>query len=131
MVSVRISLASPAIPALTRIALGVLSGDDLDASTITLILSVAYPIDDRTNVLAGLKLGDRDSDSTDDSDTTSYFVNFDFRLNPDLLLYSTLGLEEGAATVRSYCSGGYIVSAYSRRRWASASSASTSRVTRS
>lgn len=82
-----------------------LSGDLSDASTITLLLSLSYRIDDRTSVSGGLQAGERDA--SENSDVTGYFVNIDFRYSPAWLFYTTLGATEGAPSVRSYCSGGY------------------------
>ena len=81
--------------------------DELDASTVTLILSLAYRIDDRTNIRGGFKLGDRDSDSEIDSEIFGYFVNLDLTYDEQLLFYTTIGLDEGAENIRSYCSGAY------------------------
>ena len=82
-----------------------MSDDDMDASTTTLILSVAYRPGDRASLLGGLKLGERDAGGT--SDVESLFVNYDYRLSPQWLLYTTLESGEGAANARSYCSGAY------------------------
>jgi hypothetical protein len=95
------------------------SNDDFDASTTTLILSASYRIDDRTRVLGGLKAGDRDSDTSLESDPTGYYVNFDFLYSPQLTLYTTLGVDEGAFTIRSYCSGAYNADAYQGGRYGS------------
>lgn len=82
-----------------------LSGGMSDASTVTLLMSIAYRIDDRTSVVGGLEAGERDA--SDRSDIAGYFVNFDFRYSPRWLVYTTLGFTEGATSVRSYCSGAY------------------------
>jgi hypothetical protein len=92
------------------------SEDEFDASTLTLILSLSYRIDDRTNILGGFKLGDRDTDADIDSDITGYYVNLDFLYSSSLLFYSTLGVDEGAETIRSYCSGAYYSESGSLRR---------------
>ena len=91
--------------------------DEFDASTVTLLLSVFYRIDDRTSVLGGLKAGDRDTDTNTESDVSGYYVNFDFDYSPDLLFYTTLGVDEGAATIRSYCSGAYYGDSNSWNGW--------------
>lgn len=93
--------------------------DEFDASTLTLILSLSFRIDDRTSILGGVSAGERDTDANIDSDVSSYFVNLDFLYSPSLLFYSTLGVEEGAATIRSYCSGAYYggTSTMSRNRF--------------
>ena len=98
--------------------------DRFDASTLTMILSIDYRIDDRTSIRGGLKAGERDTDLDIDSDIGGYFVNLDFLYSPEFLLYTTVGLDEGAATVRSYCSGGYAAGNKNRDdnwwdRWAS------------
>ncbi len=82
-----------------------LQRDSMDASTTTLILSMAYRVNDRSSLLGGIKAATRDS--ADDSDPTSYFINFDYRYTPEWLLYTTLGVGEGAFNTRSYCSGAY------------------------
>jgi hypothetical protein len=88
------------------------SNDDFDASTITLILAASYRIDDRTRVMGGLKAGDRDSDTSLESNPTGYYINFDFLYSPQLTFYTSLGADEGAFTIRSYCSGAYNADAY-------------------
>ena len=82
-----------------------MSDEDMDASTTTLILSIGYRPGDRANLVGGLKAGERDADGS--SDVESLFVNYDYRLTPQWLLYATLETGEGAATARSYCSGAY------------------------
>ncbi len=82
-----------------------LARDSMDASTTTLILSMSYRLNDRSSLLGGIKAGTRDA--ADNSDPSSYFVNFDYRYSPEWLLYTTLGVGEGAFTARSYCSGVY------------------------
>lgn len=82
-----------------------LSGDDMDASTTTLLISMSYRLNDRSKLTGGLKSGQRDASS--DSDPKGYFINYDYRYSPEWLLYSTLGGGEGAFTVRSFCSGAY------------------------
>ena len=81
--------------------------DEFDASTVTLILGIAYRFDDRTTLRGGLKAGDRDSDSEIDSDIAGYFVSLDLSYSESLLFYTTVGLNEGAENIRSYCSGAY------------------------
>lgn len=90
--------------------------DEFDASTLTLILSMSFRIDDRTSILGGVSAGERDTDANIDSDVFGYFISLDFLYSPSLLFYSTLGVEEGAATIRSYCSGAYYGSAGTRDR---------------
>ena len=99
-----------------------LSEDTLDASTTTLILSMAYRLNDRGSVFGGLKFGERDS--SDDSDTTSVFVSFDYRYTPRWLLYTTLNLADEeidagtggpiagipANSARSFIGGGHLPS---------------------
>ena len=65
------------------------SGSEFDASTLSLLMYVSYRIDDRTNILGGLKFSDRD---TNDEITNSYFVTVDFRVDSRWLLYSTLNI---------------------------------------
>ena len=100
----------------------VLSSNDLDASTTTLLLYLSYRLNDRSSVLGGMQLGDRNS--SDDSETTSYFVSYDYRFTPKWLLYTTLNLADeeieagsgGASStgpniaVRSFFSGGHLPS---------------------
>lgn len=90
--------------------------DALDASTVTLILSLAYRIDDRTSIRGGVKFGDRDSESEIDSDIFGYFVNLDLIYSENLLFYTTVGLDEGAENNRSYCSGAYLGESNSANR---------------
>lgn len=82
-----------------------MSDGDMDASTTTLILSIAYRLGDRASLLGGLKAGERHDGDT--SDVESLFINYDYRPTPNWLLYTTLESGEGAATARSYCSGAY------------------------
>ena len=81
--------------------------DDYDASTFTLILTGAFRIDDRTRFLGGIKAGDRDAETDIESSPTGYFLTLDLRYSPQMLYYTTLGADDGAFTVRSYCSGAY------------------------
>ena len=83
-----------------------LSDDMMDASTTTVILSLSYRLNDRSSLLGGIKLGERDTDAGD-SDVESLFVNYDYRISPEWQLYTTLETGEGASTARSYCSGVY------------------------
>ena len=92
-----------------------LSGNMSDATTVTMLLSIAYRIDDRTSVIGGLEAGERDA--TDNTDISGYFVNFDFRYSPRWLMYTTLGVTEGATSVRSYCSGAYLRGSWSWSNW--------------
>lgn len=82
-----------------------LADDDMDASTTLLILSMSYRLNDRSILLGGIKAGERDEQRS--SDVESLFVNYDYRLSPDWLLYTTAEAGEGAANARSYCSGAY------------------------
>ncbi len=91
-----------------------LSEDAMDASTTSLILSMSYRLNDRSSLRGGLKSGRRDA--ADDSDASSYFINFDYRYTPELLLYTNLGAGDGAFTARSYCSGAY-GSGYGNWNW--------------
>lgn len=91
-----------------------LSGDDMDASTTTLIVSMSYRVNDRSKLTGGLKSGQRDASR--DSDPSGYFVNYDYRYTPEWLLYTTLGGSAGAFTARSYCSDAY-GAGYGNRNW--------------
>jgi len=91
---------------------------DMDASTTSLILSLSYRLNDRASLLGGIKAGERDAESN--TDVESLFINYDYRLTPEWLLYTTLESGEGAATARSYCSGAYgspESSYYASSRW--------------
>ena len=68
------------------------SADALDASTTTLILSMFFRLDDRSSVRGGLKFANRDS--SDDSETSSVFANYDYRYTPRWLFYTTLNLAD-------------------------------------
>lgn len=81
------------------------SGDGLDATTLLILAGIDYRIDDRTKIWGGLKLGQRDADGT--SDVYGIFANLDIQYLPDWLLYSTLGSDQGADSIRSYCGGGF------------------------
>lgn len=98
-----------------------LADDDMDASTLTLILSMSYRINDRTSVNGGFKQGEREA--ADDSSPSGYFVNLDYRYSPSWLWFTTLGSDEGVFTSRSYCSdawrGGAGGSSWSGWSWSS------------
>ncbi len=100
-----------------------LSSSALDATTTSLLLYMSYPLDDRIELLGGLRLDERDS--SDDSTTVGTFINIDYRLTPRWLLYSTLNLadeeiddsDSGAVSsgspgigVRGFVSGGHLPS---------------------
>ena len=80
-----------------------LPDDDLDASTTSLILWMSYRLHDRASLLGGIKAGERDAESN--TDVESLFINYDYRLTPEWLLYTTLETGEGAATAPSLRSG--------------------------
>ncbi len=101
-----------------------LSSSDFDATTTSLLLYMSYPVDDRIEVLGGLRLDERDS--SDDSSSVGTFINIDYRLTPRWLLYSTLNLADedvdgsgsnavgsgapGGIGVRGFVSGGHLPS---------------------
>ncbi|MEM7564089.1 MAG: hypothetical protein AAF353_13715 [Pseudomonadota bacterium] len=64
----------------------------LDASTTTLLAFVTYRIDDRSTILGGIQLSDRDS--SDDATATNYFVTVDYRLDSKWILYATLNIAD-------------------------------------
>ena len=69
-----------------------LSSNDLDATTTSLLLYLSYPLDDRIELLGGLRFDERDS--SDDTSSTGVFFNVDYRLAPRWLLYTTLNLAD-------------------------------------
>ena len=79
--------------------------DDLDATNILLLADIFYRIDDRTSIRGGVKLGERDAQDT--TDITGIYANLDLNVSPGWIVYTTLGFDEGADSVRSYCSGSY------------------------
>ncbi len=100
-----------------------LGSSELDATTTSLLLYMSYPLDDRIELLGGLRFDERDSG--DDSSTVGTFINVDYRLTPRWLLYSTLNLADeevdgsdsggpGASLpgvgVRGFVSGGHLPS---------------------
>jgi hypothetical protein len=95
-----------------------LSGGMSDASVITMLLSIAYRIDDRTSIIGGVEAGERDASI--DTDIAGYFVNLDFHSSPRWLMYTTLGFTEGATSVRSYCSGAYRRGSWNWSSWSNA-----------
>ncbi len=100
-----------------------LSSSSLDATTASLLLYMSYPLDDRIELLGGLRFDERDS--SDDSSSVGTFINIDYRLTTKWLLYSTLNLadeeiddsDSGAVGsgspgigVRGFVSGGHLPS---------------------
>lgn len=81
------------------------SDDDLDATNLLLLLAAHYRIDDRTSIWGGFKFGERDAE--EETDITGFYANLDLRYSPQLIVYTTLGFDEGTDSVRSYCAGGF------------------------
>ena len=69
-----------------------LSSSRLDSTTTSLLLYLSYPLDDRIEVLGGLRIDERDSD--DDTTSVGSFFNLDYRLTPRWLLYTTINLAD-------------------------------------
>ena len=63
---------------------------DFDSSTTSLLFSTSYRIDDRSHILGGIRVSEESSD--DDTSETGFFVNFDYIVKNDLLLYVTLNV---------------------------------------
>ena len=79
--------------------------DDLDATSLMLLANIFYRIDDKTSIWGGLKLGQRDAEET--TDIGGIFANLDLHVSPGWIVYTTLGMDRGADSVRSYCAGGF------------------------
>lgn len=72
---------------------------DQDASTTSLILSLAFRVDDKSNLVGGLKFSEKSS--AQDTTETAYFISLDYLLSDQWLLYTTLTVADEDIDVSS------------------------------